>query len=141
MYIGIANPSYSEDIVSFLSSNLNSTNSGLYNQEFLCPDGVRSSIRRKQMLVVLKGNDVVGAVRFYPKKSTHTISLYQFAIREDFRGQGILEKMLITLNIAPLHALCPVNTGFNEFFRKTGWELGDVGGKFNTWIFNKGSVC
>ncbi|WP_163099937.1 GNAT family N-acetyltransferase [Peribacillus alkalitolerans] len=137
MYIGLANPAFSDEIVSFLTSNLDSTHSGLYNLEFLCPDGVLASIRRNQMLVVVEKNEVIGAARFYPKKSTKTISLYQFAIRKDYRGNGLMEKMLKTLNIAPIQAMCPVESGFNEYYRKTGWVLDNVGEKFNLWIFDR----
>jgi Acetyltransferase (GNAT) domain len=137
MYIGLANRTYSDEIVSFLSSNIDSSHSGLYNQEFLCPDGVKASIRRNQMLIALEKNEVVGAVRFYPKKTTNTISLYQFAVRKDYRGIGLLENMLKTLNIAPIQVMCPVESGFNEFYKKKGWVLSDVGEKLNVWNFDR----
>ena len=98
-------------------------------------DGVKAAIRREQMLVALDHNQVVGAIRFYKKKTKEEISLYQFALAEPYRGLGLLCKMLHTINGAPIYAKCPVQSGFNEYFSKTGWQLKARGDTYNNWMF------
>jgi diaminopimelate decarboxylase len=44
------------------------------------------------MIVATVDDQVVGAFRFYRKKTQDKISLYQFAISEIYRGQGLLKR-------------------------------------------------
>ncbi|WP_416150001.1 hypothetical protein ACM26V_03105 [Salipaludibacillus sp. HK11] len=48
--------------------------------------------------------------------------LYQFAISEMYRGQGLLTNMLKTINDLPIVALCPTNSNFNEYYYKSSWQ-------------------
>ena len=79
---------------------------------------------------------VVGAFRFYRKKTQNKISLYQFAISEAYRGTGLLKKMLTRINDLPIVALCPTDSKFNNYFQKTEWELQAQNEEFKMWVFN-----
>ncbi|MFF2753323.1 GNAT family N-acetyltransferase [Psychrobacillus sp. NPDC058041] len=137
MQIALADTTYAPQIVSFFKNNLDCNNSGIYSKEFLCPLGIKAAIRRKQMIVGIVDGQVVGAFRFYRKKTTNSISLYQFAINEDYRGQGLLKKMLKTINDLPILALCPFESKFNEYYYKSGWHLQEQDTEFKVWAFNE----
>lgn len=136
MQIVLASETHTSHVISFFKNNLDSNNSGVYSKEFLCPDGVKAAVRREQMLMAIINNEVVGAIRFYKKKTKNNISLYQYAISENYRGQGLFKKMLRTIHNVPIHAFCPIESEFNEFYHKTGWYLQETGIKFKVWVFN-----
>ncbi|MEY9973690.1 putative GNAT family acetyltransferase [Lysinibacillus sp. RC46] len=136
MQIALANPAHISEVVSFFNENLERNNSAVYSEEFLCPLGVKAAIRRKQMIVATVEGQVVGAFRFYRKKTQNKISLYQFAISEVYRGQGLLKKMFKTINDLPIVALCPTDSDFNEYYYKTGWNLHEQSDEFKIWVFS-----
>lgn len=136
MQIALADITHIPEVVSFFKKNLNGNNSDVYSEEFLCPLGIKAAIRRKQMIVATVDGQVVGAFRFYRKKTSNNISLYQFAISEIYRGKGLLKKMLKTINDLPIVALCPTDSEFNQYFYKTGWKLQEQNKGFKTWVFN-----
>lgn len=136
MQITLANPTHISEIVSFFNENLDRNNSAIYSEEFMCPLGIQAAVRRKQMIVATVEGKVVGAFRFYRKKTQSKISLYQFAISEIYRGKGLLNKMLRTINDLPIVALCPSGSPFNDYFHKTDWELQSINEEFKTWVFN-----
>ncbi len=135
MQIALANPNHIPEVVSFFNENLDSNNSAVYSEEFLCPLGIKASIRRKQMIVATAEGRVVGAFRFYRKKTQNKISLYQFAISKIYRGQGLLKKMLKTINDLPIVSLCPSDSYLNDYYDKSGWYLQEQIEEFNVWIF------
>lgn len=110
-------------ITDFFCAHLSSNNDALYSREFFCPDGVQAAIRRGQMMVAVDKNRIVGAVRFYRRKSGNIISLYQFAIDVHYRGQGLLKRMFAVIGDSPFEISCPVDSTFNEYYIKTGWIL------------------
>lgn len=136
MQIALANPTHIPEVVSFFNENLDRNNSAVYSEEFLCPLGIKAAIRRKQMIVATVEGQVVGAFRFYRKKTHNTISLYQFAISEIYRGQGLLKKMLKTINDLPIISLCPTASYLNDYYYKSGWYLQKQNEEFNVWILN-----
>ncbi|EJV87696.1 GNAT family N-acetyltransferase [Bacillus cereus] len=136
MQIALANPAHISEVVSFFNENLERNNSAVYSEEFLCPLGVKAAIKRKQMIVATVEGQVVGAFRFYRKKTQNKISLYQFAISEVYRGQGLLKKMFKTINDLPIVALCPTDSDFNEYYYKTGWNLQEQSDEFKIWVFS-----
>ena len=135
MRIALANSTHIPEVVSFFNENLDSNNSAVYSKEFLCPLGIKASIRRKQMVVATVEGQVVGAFRFYRKKTQNKISLYQFAISKIYRGQGLLKKMLKTINDLPIVSLCPSDSYLNDYYDKSGWYLQEQIEEFNVWIF------
>ncbi|MGE7837058.1 GNAT family N-acetyltransferase [Viridibacillus arvi] len=134
MQIALANPTHISEVVYFFKENLDRNNSAVYSEEFLCPLGIKAAIRRKQMIVATVEGQVVGAFRFYRKKTQNKISLYQFAISEVYRGQGLLKKMLVTINDLPIVALCPTESNFNEYYYKSGWNLQEQSEEFKIWV-------
>jgi len=136
MQIAFAKPAHISEVVSFFNENLERNNSAVYSEEFLCPLGVKAAIRRKQIIVATVEGQVVGAFRFYRKKTQNKISLYQFAISEVYRGQGLLKKMFKTINDLPIVALCPTDSDFNEYYYKTGWNLQEQSDEFKIWVFS-----
>jgi predicted GNAT family acetyltransferase len=136
MQITIANPTHISEIVIFFNENLDRNNSAIYSEEFVCPLGIKAAIRRKQMIVATVEGQVVGAFRFYRKKTQNKISLYQFAISEIYRGKGLLKVMLNTINDLPIVSLCPTDSKFNDYFYKTEWELQGQNEEFKTWVYN-----
>jgi len=77
-----------------------------------------------------------GGISVLPKKTQNKISLYQFAISEVYRGQGLLKKMFKTINDLPIVALCPTDSDFNEYYYKTGWNLQEQSDGFKIWVFS-----
>ncbi len=136
MQIALANPTHISEVVTFFNKNIERNNSAIYSEEFLCPLGVKAAIRRKQMIVATVEGQVVGAFRFYRKKTQNKISLYQFAISEVYRGQGLLKKMFKTINDLPIVALCPTDSDFNEYYYKSGWILQELSDEFKIWVFS-----
>ncbi|WP_078554422.1 hypothetical protein [Bacillus alkalicellulosilyticus] len=136
MQIALANPTHISEVVTFFNENLDRNNNAVYSEEFLCPLGIKAAILRKQLVVATVEGQVVGAFRFYRKKTQNSISLYQYAISEMYRGKGLLPKMLLTINEWPIVALCPINSNFNEYYFKSGWKLQGQNDEFKTWIFN-----
>lgn len=136
MQITLANPTHISEVVTFFNENLDRNNSAVYSEEFLCPLGIKAAIKRKQMIVATVEGKVVGAFRFYRKKTQNKISLYQFAIGEVYRGQGLLKTMLQMINDSPVTALCPTDCVFNAYFHKMDWELHEQSKAFNVWVFN-----
>ncbi|RPF50708.1 N-acetyltransferase [Aquisalibacillus elongatus] len=129
----LAVPSDTNEVLKFFDDNLDNYSDSIYNQEFVCPDGVKAAIRRKQMLIAKKGDYVVGALRFYRKKTDNSISLYQFAICRTHRKQGLLKKMLFKINTGPVRVKCPKHSSINHYFKKTGWSLNETAGELNCW--------
>lgn len=110
-------------ITSFFYEHLSSDNDALYSREFFCPDGVQAAIRRGQMMIAVDDNRIVGAVRFYKRKTQNMISLYQFAIDANYRRKGLLKRMFNEIGDAPIEISCPVDSSFNEYYIKMGWTL------------------
>ncbi|WP_254068683.1 GNAT family N-acetyltransferase [Brevibacillus sp. 7WMA2] len=91
-----------------------------------------------QILVALDGDMIVAALRFYPKKSTQTISLYQFAVAKNYRGKGVLYTMLQYLGEYPIEVLCPIHASLNTYFSKTGWQHTGQFKGCNRWEWSVG---
>ncbi|RKL66550.1 N-acetyltransferase [Salipaludibacillus neizhouensis] len=123
MQITLANPNHISDVMAFFNEILDRNNSAIYSEEFLCPLGIKAAIRREQMIVATVEDQVVGAVRFYRKKTQNKISLYQFAVSEGYRGKGLLKTMLKTINDLPIVVLCPTDSKFNDYYYKTEWRI------------------
>ena len=135
MHILLAKPASIPNVIAFFKENLNPNSSEIYSEEFLCPLGTQAAIRRNQMILAIENGHVVGAIRFYRRKTANTISLYQFAVSSKYRGKGVLKKMLLFINDAPIVALCPIESKFNQYYQKMDWKLQEQVDGFNTWIF------
>jgi hypothetical protein len=123
----------------FFGKYVDVSNDGVYSQEFICPDGIKAATQRGQVIAAIDEEQVIGACRFY-KKKTHEVSLYQFAIRERYRGLGVLIKMLEKTEAPGVTAKCPVNAQFNNYYRKTGWSLLKTENGFMHWRYSLSEV-
>jgi hypothetical protein len=133
MEIRIAITHDTKRICSFFSKHLSKKNDALYSDEFFCSMGVRAAIKRGQMIIAVEGKIIAGVARFYRKKKTQQISLYQFAVDSKHRGTGLLLNMLEQLRVPDIVVLCPKESTFNNYYNKTGWILMDQIGEFNQW--------
>jgi len=88
-------------------------------------------IRLKRTIEDFDNEKIVASVRFYPRKRDHIVSVYQFAINENYRGQSLLKKMLSITGFKTFEILCPLNSKFNEYYKKTSWQLTKVDEKYN----------
>jgi len=130
--IGIAGPKDTQRIVTFFKGYLHDNNPAIYSQEFLCNYGVFGAIRRQSVIVAYERDSIVAACRYYRRKNGD-ISLYQFAIREDYRGRQLLIHMLKTLGNVCVHSKCTAEIGFNNYYKKTGWHLENNDGEYCHW--------
>ncbi|HAM79505.1 GNAT family N-acetyltransferase [Ornithinibacillus bavariensis] len=133
--IKLAVQSNTNEVLAFFDENIDMDSGTIYNREFVCPDGVKAAIRRNQMLIAIKDDNLVGALRFYKKKTDNSVSLYQFAICKTHRNRGLLKDMLSYINAGPVRATCPKHSSINHYFRKTGWTLYETKGELNSWEF------
>ena len=131
--ISFAQVSDTNNIVHFFNEYLTHTNSAIYSEEFFCQKGVAAAIRRKNVVVAYYNDRIIGAYRFYRRKNGE-ISLYQFAISEDWRGRKLIQEMLKLLGDVTVHAKCPINHNFNDYFGNTGWTLTKNSTDFNYWV-------
>ncbi len=120
-------------IISFFNQYLLNDNRAIYNREFLCPVGLKFAIIKGNVVIATKDNDFVGALRYYKRKRENSVSLYQFAIASEHRGQGLLLKMLNILQVNKIIVKCPIGVILNEYFLKTGWKISDSNRHFNIY--------
>lgn len=124
-------------VLEFQKKNIQPDNNEIYNGEFLCENGLKSAIRKKNVVVAYSGENIVGMLRFYPKLNKSEISLYQFAVDNDFRGQGVFNEMisfLIKQYDFELTSKCFKESSFNEYYKNKGWELSESSGNLNIWV-------
>jgi len=133
--ISFAQAGDTNNIVDFFNKYLTRINSAIHSEEFFCQDGVVAAIRRKNVVVAYHNDKIIGAYRFYRRKNGD-ISLYQFAISEDWRGRKLIQEMLKFLSDATIHARYPINDNFNDYFRNTGWTLAKISPEYNCWILD-----
>jgi len=137
--IRLAKESEKSQVVDFFEKNLERENKAIYSREFFCPFGVSSAIKRNQVAVVLDKNLVVGALRFYPRKRDGIVSVYQFAVDKEYRGQKIIFQILKELNFEEYEFLCPIGNDFNKYYKKLGAKMFD-NANLNCWKLNIGLI-
>ena len=131
--IQVAKPDQTKVIISFFESHLRVDDPAIYSEEFLCRSGVIAAVRRKNVIIASVRDKIVGACRFYRKKNGD-VSLYQFAIKKEYRGQRLLLRMLEILGNIQVNVKCPSGIGFNDYYNKTGWSLERTSGLLNHWV-------
>ncbi|MCR8981422.1 GNAT family N-acetyltransferase [Brevibacillus laterosporus] len=141
MQIKLAHPLMAQEIAQFFHEHIAENSDSIANREYLCPDGSRAAVRRNQVLVALEGDVIAGALRFYPKKSTQTISLYQFAVAKNYRSKGLLYTMLQNLGDYPIEVLCPIQGSLNTYYSIKGWQCKGQNKGCNLWEWSMGALC
>lgn len=128
-----------QKILSFHELYLTSNNTAIYSDEFLCTSGIYSAVINNRMVLVLKDNEIIGLARFYLQKKVQCISLYQFAIAEGYRGNGLSEGMFSYLQKiynCPLESCCPIDNTLNHYYEKNNWKLKSTYKGLNHWVKN-----
>ena len=133
--VKIARFPYIDEIINFFDRNLDADNDAVYNEEFFCKFGIKKAIREKNIAIAVIDREIIGAVRFYPRKNDSIISFYQFAVDEKYRGKGVMHLILNFFDDKPIESLCPINSEFNNYYLKTGWELNLENDNFCVWRY------
>ncbi len=117
----------------FFAKNLTKDNPWITNEEFLCPFWVEWAINRKQVVILKYEEEIVWALRFYPRKRDNIVSVYQFALDERFRWKWLIKKMLEKTWYKVFEVNCFSDSSFNEYYKKTWWELKSDDGDMKIW--------
>ncbi|WP_442602404.1 GNAT family N-acetyltransferase [Paenibacillus sp. KN14-4R] len=134
MNIEIAKITRTNEIIEFFDLHLSRDNDAIYSPEFFCKDGVRAAVRNGRVLIACNGEHIVAALRFYKRKTQDILSLYQFAIDEPYRGKGLIQKMLSSLQSGNVEVCCPSSSVFNAYYVKTGWTILTRDEKLIRWV-------
>jgi len=126
-----------DNIVEFQTKHLSPSDIKHCSPEFFCPIGLRFAIKRKQVIVAHENDQIVAMARFYITKRYGHASLYQFAIANRFRGNGLLLKMLDIINTSKIVYKCLLESSLNEYFLKTKWTLSSQDNSFKYWVIKK----
>ena len=124
--IEIAERKSQSPLLLFCSRLLSADNDALYNREFLCEQGLRSAVAKGYVIIAIADGVICGMLRFYPNRRKEQISVYQFAVSEANRGQGVVDAMLRFLckhYNGAIVCKCPKSSAFNGYFNKTGWKI------------------
>ena len=134
--ISIANNSRLRDVLEFQRRYIKEENQAVYAREFYCEIGLRGAINKNNVLVAYSNHLLAGMMRFYCQVRQQQISIYQFAVAEEFRGTGLTEKMFAYLqnqNAMDLVSKCPMGNDLNRFYKKKYWALFDHQSGLNYW--------
>jgi len=133
LILKIAEESEIKSLQLFFKLYLDEENDWIVNWEFLCPFWIAAAVKRKQMIVLKEGIRIVWALRFYPRKDNIWVSVYQFALAEKIRWKWLIGKMLKKTWYKNFDLTCFINSNFNKYYKKTGWNLVKNDEKLNYW--------
>ena len=134
--ICLANHSRMRDVLEFQRRYIKTDNQVVYSREFHCESGLRKAIHKNNVIVAYSNPGLVGIVRFYCQVRQQQISIYQFAVAEDFRGGRLAEKMFAYIQnkyTMDLISKCPVDNDFNNYYKINHWDLLDSQIGLNYW--------
>lgn len=136
MKITYANIEEYESINIFFDENIIKADFPEHYYEYFCPYGLKAAIKREQVIVLKDDDKILGALRFYPRKKEKLVSLYQFALSEQVRWKGILEKMLKFTWYNNFWFQVFIDMSLNYYFEKKNWSLNKTEKEFNYWQLN-----
>ncbi len=131
----VAQPADADRVVSFLARYHIDIAAGTTTPECLCESGTRAAVRRKEVLVAISASRVIGAARIYRRKKISRVSVYQFAVDEDFRGLHVIEELLRLCDDAVFEMTVPRNAPINGYLRSSGWT--DEPGNDNETVWRR----
>lgn len=134
MEIKIAQIEHTKKILDFLRKNLDVDVASLYPVEFSCPFGLKSSIKKGNVVAVMENNNIIAVLRYYPRKRDNIVSIYWFGIDENHKKDNLLIKMLEFTNYKIFEFICPRNIEFNNYYKKIGATILKQDEKYNYWI-------
>ncbi len=134
MQIGLAKEKYVKQIIDFFDNNLDKDNKAVHSREFFCPFGLRAAIKKSWVIIGIDKNEIISAVRFYPRKTDGIVSVYQFAVDEKYRGNKLVQKMLSVTGHEQFEFKCPKDIEFNNYYDKIGANIIKHDKQYNYWI-------
>jgi len=134
MKIELATKEHTKQIIEFFDNNLDKNNKAIYSEEFFCPFGISGAIRRNQVVIGIDKNEIVSAVRFYPRKTDELVSIYQFAVDEVYRGNQLLQRMLKLTGFSQFEFKCPKDISFNDYYKQIGANFSKEDDEYNYWV-------
>lgn len=107
----------------------------------------RAQCREDRLLTVERDGRVVGAALINHCERKPQTTLYDIAVDEDYRRQGIALELIKCIAAESPHnriiAKCPCDLPSNEFYQRTGWsKVGQEHGKerpLNVWELSPGT--
>ncbi|MDP3726178.1 MAG: GNAT family N-acetyltransferase [bacterium] len=82
----------------------------------------RSSITRKELYVATSDKNVIGFIRWYLRKDGWT-TVYELAVDEGYRRQGIGKKLMEVAGMGPVKLKCHSANPAKSFYRALGFEI------------------
>jgi len=138
MEIKLASEEDVKQVIDFFDNNLDRSNKAVHSREFFCPFGVKSAVKSGWVIVGVDGNEMISAVRFYPRKTNGVVSVYQFAVDKKYRGNKLVQKMLSITGFERFEFKCPKDIDFNGYYKKIGANINKQNKEFNYWtLVNK----
>lgn len=119
------------EINSLSSKYLNETTDWIFWYELLCPFWLKWAVIKSQVIIVKENEKIKWFLRFYPRKRDNIVSIYQFALNEDIRWKWIIKKCLEKTWYKIFEIQCKKNINFNNYYKKTWWELFKEDENFN----------
>lgn len=121
----IANPRETEDTIQFLNRYRQAIMVSAPGREMLCNQGTRSAIRKGLVVVARYDTGLIGAMRYYRRKSNSVVSVYQFAVDASYRGYGVFDGLLLHTGGDAFEAACLQDAPIVQYFHARGWsEIG-----------------
>lgn len=136
MIIKFAEEIDEEKVINFFNEYITKENSWIISEEFLCPYWIKWAIKRKQIIIIKTNEDILWALRFYPRKRDNICSLYQFALNDTIRWKDLIKKMLFFTWYKTFQVQIFINSPFNNYYLKQNWKLSKSNEKYNYWELN-----
>lgn len=133
MKLTFATKEDSENLITFFNKHINKNDFEECYYEYFCPFWLKAAIKREQVIVLKENEEVLWALRYYPRKRDNKVSLYQFALDEKVRSKWILNKMLKFTWYSCFWFQVQKDMKLNEYFKKQNRDLREVDTKFNYW--------
>ena len=127
MKICFATKKDSENIINYFDKNLKKEDfwkdfkDDFY--EYFCPFWVRRAIKRNEIILFKNKENIIWALRFYPRKNSKIASLYQFAFDESIKNRKIFPKILEFISFNEFQTQCFKNSKLNNYLEKQGFEI------------------
>jgi len=131
-----ATPIHGPAVVQFFARFADAIRESTVSEETLCPSGMRAAVARREMLIATDGERIVAAARIYRQKKSASISLYQFAVDEQYRGRRVLHDLLRLALPKEVRAICCKSSPIESYFRKTGWCRTESNANRSVWLLS-----
>lgn len=122
-------------VIDFFADNINEDNDWITSCEFRCPFWISAAINRNQIIIIVYWDEIVGWLRFYPRKKEDIVSIYQFAIDERFRSKWLMKEMLKFSWYNSFESVCNIESNFNNYYIKQGWTKIKTDDNYNYWNY------